>query len=472
MIEERCKIVAEIVAREPDEQWLIWCGLNAESELLTRLIPDAVEVTGSHDADYKERTLLGFADGDVRVLVSKASICGHGMNFQRAARMVFCGISDSFEQMFQALRREYRYGQTREVHCHVVTASTEGAVVRNVERKERQWEQMMDETVSRVAPHALGRQARDVQPYEHDDVEGDGWRLMLGDSVHRLAEIEDESVGLTVTSPPFPGMWIYTNSPHDMGNVRDTEEMIEQFRFLIPELLRVTMPGRSCCVHLTQGTAQKVRDGYIGIRDFRGKVIEAMESEGWIYYGEVCIDTNPQMKAVRTKDRGLLFKSLANDSANMHMALAEYLLQFRKRGENPQPIRAGISEKYGNPDGWITNDEWIEWAAPVWYRQTEGYPGGIRASNVLNVAAAREEKDERHLCPLSLDIIERAVKLWSAPGDLVLDPFNGIGSTGVVALKHGRHYVGGELKRSYWEQSARNLAVAKPQISLLDAATQ
>lgn len=384
--------------------------------------------------------------------------------------MAFCGISDSFEQMFQAIRRCWRFGQAREVVCHVVTASTEGAVVRNIERKERQWEALMDEVVQRVAPAALGRGERQTQPYETDVREGDGWRMMLGDSVERLAEIDVDSIGLTIFSPPFPGMYVYTNSPHDMGNVKTTEEMIEQYRFLIPELLRVTMPGRHCCVHLCQGVAQKMRDGYIGIRDFRGKVIEAMEDEGWVYYGEVAIDKNPQVKAIRTKDQGLQFRSLAMDSANMHMALADYLLQFRKPGDNPTPIRAGVSTKYRNPDGWITSEEWIEWAAPVWYRAGPGYPGGIRETNVLNVSAAREEADERHLAPLQLDVIERAVKLWTAPGETVLSPFGGIGSEGVVALRHGRRFVGCELKRSYWEQACRNLAVAKPQTSLLDLA--
>jgi DNA modification methylase len=157
-----------------------------------------------------------------------------------------------------------------------------------------------------------------------------------------------------------------------------------------------------------------------------------MQRAGFTFYGEVTIDKNPQVKAVRTKDRGLLFKSLATDAANMRMAQADYLLQFRKPGENPHPIRAGISEKY-QPDGagWITAEEWIEWAAPVWYRASEHYPGGIRETDVLNVSAARDEQDERHLCPLQLGVIERAVKLWSAPGETVLSPFAGVGVGGL-----------------------------------------
>ncbi len=299
------------------------------------------------------------------------------------------------------------------------------------------------------------------------DSNGDRWRMMLGDCVERAREIDDDSVGLSVFSPPFPGMYVYSDSPRDMGNARSIGELIDHYRFLIPELLRVLMPGRSCCVHLCQSITVKYLDGHSGIKDFRGAVISAMEDAGFIYYGEVCIDKDPQVKAIRTKDQGLLFKSLATDASRMHMALADYLLQFRKPGDNPEPIRAGISERYGNPDGWITAEEWIEWAAPVWYRAGEGYPGGIRETDVLNVAVARDDRDERHIAPLQLGVIERAVKLWTNPGDLVFSPFAGIGSEGYVSLKHGRRFVGVELKNSYFDTACRNLAAAEGQLSLL-----
>lgn len=301
---------------------------------------------------------------------------------------------------------------------------------------------------------------------------GDTWTMLLGDSIERVRELEPGSVGLSVFSPPFPGMYVYSDSERDMGNSRSIEDLIEHYRYLIPGLLDATMPGRSCCVHLTQTLRIKYLDGYTGIRDFRGAVIQAMEEGGWIYYGEVAIDKDPQVKAIRTKDQGLLFKSLANDASRMHMALADYLLQFRKPGDNPEPIRAGISERYGNPDGWITAEEWIEWAAPVWYRASEHYPGGIRETDVLNAAVARDNADERHIAPLQLGVIERAVKLWSNPGDLVLSPFAGIGSEGVVAVKHGRRFVGIELKPSYFETACRNIAAAEGQLSLLAETAQ
>lgn len=441
-----------------DDQWIVWCDLNAESEALVKAIPGAVEVRGSDTPEHKERALLDFVEGRIRVLVTKPSIAGFGVNMQNCARMAFVGLSDSYEQQYQAIRRCWRFGQTRPVEVHVITAETEGAVVKNIERKEKQAAEMMESIVSHMN-HELGitSQQRDEMAYREDVATGPDWTLYLGDSVKRMQEVETDSVGLSVYSPPFPGMYAYTNSTHDMGNVKSIEELMEQYEYLIPELLRVTMPGRSTCVHLTQAVAFKGTDGYIGIKDFRGKVIDAYERAGWIYYGEVAIDKNPQLKAIRTKDRGLLFKTLATDSANMHMALADYLLQFRKPGENPEPIRAGISEKYKNENGWITSDEWIEWAAPVWYRADAGIPGGIRETDVLNVQQARETDDERHLAPLQLGVIERAIKLWSNPGDTVLSPFAGIGSEGYMALKLNRKFIGCELKESYWRSAQTNL---------------
>lgn len=463
--DERVRAAAELVAKEPGEQWLLWCDLNSESEALAALIPGAVEVTGADSPEHKETALLGFADGDVRVLVSKPSIAGFGMNWQRCARMVFVGLSDSFERYYQAVRRCWRFGQTRPVEVYIVTADVEGAVVRNIESKQRRAEQMADELIRAMSERTLEHVAKGT--YESDEAEGDGWRLMLGDCVERLAEVEDETVGLTVFSPPFPSMYVYTDQARDMGNVESVEQMIEHFGFLVPALLRVTMPGRSVCIHLAQAQTRK-RDGEeIGLRDFRGATIAAMEAGGFTYYGEVCIDKDPQVKAIRTKDRGLLFKTLAKDSAHMRMAQADYLLQFRKPGENTAPIAAGLSERYGNEDGWITPEEWIEWAAPVWYRAGPDYPGGIRETDVLNVSAARDERDERHLCPLQLGVVERAVKLWSAPGDLVLSPFAGVGSEGVTAVRLGRRFVGVELKRSYWETARRNIADARASMPTL-----
>lgn len=291
----------------------------------------------------------------------------------------------------------------------------------------------------------------------HQPVITDHYAAYHGDCVEVAAQLPNESVDLSIYSPPFPGMYAYTDSAQDMGNSSSMEEMLSHMDYLIPNLLRIMKPGRMCCVHLCQLTAMQSRDGWIGLKDYRGATIQRFSNHGWRFAGEVTIDKNPQIQATRNKERGLLFKSLATDASLMRMALADYLIYFRKPGENQTPIRAGISEKYNNGGGWITESEWIEWAAPVWYRQTKDYPGGIRETDVLNTLCAKSEKDERHICPLQLGVIERAVKLWSAPGEVVFSPFMGIGSEGYQSILCGRKFCGIELKPEYFQVAVRNL---------------
>lgn len=469
-MEDRVRACAELV-NNSNEEWVVWCDLNAESEALSAAIPDAVEVRGSHSAEYKESKLLGFSNGEFRVLVSKPSIAGHGMNWQHCRNMVFVGLSDSYEALYQATRRCWRFGQEREVNCYIVTGEAEGAVVANIERKERQAAEMFDSIVSNMSIHELNQQAeRSEMEYKREMQTGNDWTLYLGDSVEVIRDIESDSVGLSVFSPPFPGMYAYTNSARDIGNVKSIRELISHFRYMMPEILRITQPGRSCCIHLTQEPVFKGKDGYVGLRDFRGDVIREMQDSGWIYYGEVTIDKNPQVKASRTKESTLLFKTLSQDSSNVRPALADYMLIFKKHGENEKPIMAGSHERWNKDSGWITPEEWCEWAAPVWYRSMPkddgrfpNYPGrhmetdGIRETDVLQVRSARDSDDEKHLCPLQLGVIERAVKLWSAPGDVVFSPFAGIGSEGYQSLKLFRKFIGIELKESYFRVACDNL---------------
>jgi DNA modification methylase len=321
---------------------------------------------------------------------------------------------------------------------------------------------MIDQLVQETNINNTEVAGRDEMEYAQDAYTGQDYTWLLGDSYDNLDSLPDNSVGLWVSSWPFAGMYTYSNSPRDVGNNRDHTELTDHARYIMTKALQKTMPGRGCAVHIAQEPIHKWQEGYTGIRDFRGEVIRLMQEVGWIFYGEVTIDKDPQVKAARTKEVGLLFKTLATDSAKNRMALADYLLYFIKPGENPQPIRAGISAKYGS-EGWITNEEWIEWAHPVWY--------GIRETNVLNVRVAKEEDDERHLCPLQLDVITRAIKLWSAPGDLVGDMFGGIGSTLYEALRLNRRAWGSELKRSYWETGKSNIRKAlasRQQTSMFD----
>lgn len=274
--------------------------------------------------------------------------------------------------------------------------------------------------------------------YITDDAYGPGWRLMLGDSCERLAEIETGSVALSVYSPPFDSLYTYSPSPRDLGNSSNRAEFLEHYGFIIRENLRVTMPGRNACVHVQQLTTTKATHGQMGMTDFRGDVIRAYVENGWIYYGEAAVNKDPQAQAIRTKSHALMFVTKERDAAALRPALADYLLIFKKPGDNTVPVK-----------GDVTNDEWIDWAQPVWWN--------VRETNTLNARAGRENADERHICPLQLDFIERCVRLWSNRGELVLSPFAGIGSEIYVAVKHGRRGTGIELKPSYWQTAVANL---------------
>jgi len=276
---------------------------------------------------------------------------------------------------------------------------------------------------------------------------GDGWRLVNDDCIEALAHVLDDTVDLSVYSPPFMSLYTYTASERDLGNCSSEDEFFEHYRFVIDEMLRVTRPGRHTCVHVAEVTSTLVTHGVIGLIDFPGKVIAAYLAAGWTYHGRVTIDKDPQAQAIRTHSKGLLFVQMRKDSTWSRPALADTILIFRKPGENAVPVTHETDESA------LTNDEWIEWARPIWY--------GIRESDTLNVAVARDEKDERHICPLQLGTIERCIRLWSNPGDLILSPFAGIGSEGYESVRLGRRYLGIELKPNYFDVAVKNLQAAE-----------
>lgn len=286
-----------------------------------------------------------------------------------------------------------------------------------------------------------------TEPYITDDAEGTDWRLMLGDSCERLGELPDESIDLSVYSPPFASLFTYSPSERDLGNSANRAEFFEHYGFIIRENLRLTKPGRLACIHVQQLTTTKVTHGYSGLTDFRGDVIRAYVDNGWWFHGEVTVNKDPQAQAIRTKAHALTFATKNRDSAGTRPALADYLLIFRKPGDNAVPIKNDVS-----------NDEWIEWAQPVWW--------DIKETNTLNVRVARDEADERHICPLQLDFIERCVRLWSNPGETVLSPFAGIGSEIYMARKLGRRGIGCELKPSYWRTAVDNLTALDETLSM------
>lgn len=441
------------LASDSSEQWLVWCGLNDESARITKAIGGAVEVKGSDSSGHKDESLAAFQRGEIRVLVTKPKIAGFGMNFQNCANMVFVGLSDSWEAYYQCIRRCWRFGQTKPVNAHIVLADVERGIYRNIMRKEKEANTMRENLIENVQEYEkeeIAARAEDGLPVHiKDEQDGEGWRMLLGDSAERLAELPDNSVDLSVFSPPFESLFTYSNTPRDLGNSKNSQEFKEHFRFIIEQLLRVTKPGRICAVHAAEIGATLGRDGFIGIKDFPGDCLRAFDDLGWTYYGRAIIDKNPQAQAIRTKVKALLFVQLHKDSSCSRPALADYILIFKKPGDNETPI---------NPD--IDNEKWIEWARPIWTDVSE--------SNTLQYTHARAEDDERHVCPLQLPVIERCVRLWSNPGETVLSPFAGIGSEGYVSIKQGRKFVGIELKPEYWKVACKNLKRAVEETHGLD----
>lgn len=446
--------IAEKVNGTPG-QWCVWCELNDESAELARAIPDAVEVKGSDTPDHKADAMLGFASGKHRVIISKPSICGFGMNWQGCHQMAFCGLSYSYEQFYQATRRCWRFGQEHDVDVLVFMTDAESDVVAAVKGKEDMMAEtkrgMVEAMAEETERQLSGMADSDVPDAQYADAEGDGWQMWLGDCVERVKEIPDDSVGLSVFSPPFASLYTYSDSERDMGNCRTDDEFWEHFQFLIPELYRVLMPGRSACIHCMNLPLTKERDGVIGIRDFRGDIIRAFERAGFVYHSEVCIWKNPVTAMQRTKALGLLHKTIRKDSSMSRAGIPDYVVVMRKPGQNPEPI-SHTSEEF-------PVDLWQKWASPVWM--------DINQSRTLNARAGRDNEDERHICPLQLDVIERCVGLWSNPGDLVLSPFGGIGSEGYQSVLMGRQYIGIELKPSYFREACKNLRDAESQTKQL-----
>lgn len=289
-----------------------------------------------------------------------------------------------------------------------------------------------------------------------DQVTNERFAAYNGDCVDVMRGMPDASVHFSVFSPPFASLYTYSNSPRDMGNVRTHGEFFDHFAFGVKELFRVTKPGRLVSFHCMDLPTSKERDGFIGISDFRGQLVRLFQSEGWILHSQVVIWKDPVTAMQRTKALGLLHKQIKKDSCMSRQGIPDYLVTMRKPGTNPEPVT--------HTNETFPVQLWQRYASPVWM--------DINPSDTLQYRSAREHEDERHVCPLQLEVIRRALKLWSNPGDVVFSPFMGIGSEGYVALEEGRRFVGAELKRSYYEQACRNLEAARvggPQASLFDA---
>jgi hypothetical protein len=286
-----------------------------------------------------------------------------------------------------------------------------------------------------------------------DQTFGTDWTLIHGDCVEALRGLPAHSIDYSIFSPPFASLYTYSNSPRDMGNVRNDAEFFEHFAHLVVELRRVMKPCRNVSFHCMQMPTSKERDGYIGLRDFRGDLIRAFQAQGFIYHSEVCIWKDPVTAMQRTKALGLLHKTVRSNASMSRQGIADYLVTMRSPGE--------VEDRVTHDPAQYPVSKWQEVASPVWM--------DINPNQTLQYQSAREHDDERHICPLQLQVIERGVDLWTNPGDVVLSPFAGIGSEGYVSLQMGRKFVGVELKGSYYQQAARNLAAARSQAGLFAA---
>lgn len=448
--DERLKRTAEIV-NSSDENFIVWVKLNTESEEITKMIPDAVEVTGSDSAEEKERKLLGFANNEFRVLVTKTKIAQFGLNYQNCRNQIFASLDFSFEGLYQAIRRSYRFGQKNEVNIYVVTTDTMRNVVHSINQKQKQFSIMQDKMSEAVNVNMKGIIMKQNE-YDIEEEKTDYYHIVRGDCVKLIKDVPNESIGLSVFSPPFAELYTYSSHVEDMGNSEDYEEFLIQFGFLVKELYRVIKQGRNVAVHCMDLPIQKGKEGFIGLRDFSGMIKDKFEEHGFIYHSRVTIWKDPVVEMQRTKALGLLHKQIKKDSTMSRVGIPDYVLIFRKDGDRNDPVT--------NTD--LPVDLWQKYASPVWM--------DINYSDTLQYRSGRDDRDEKHICPLQLPTIERLIHLYTNKGDTVLTPFMGIGSEVYQSVKMGRYGVGFELKESYFDLAKKNINDAvseKQQLTLI-----
>ena len=451
-MKERLDRVAEIV-NASDENFIIWIGHDEEGKYLRDLIPGAIEVKGSDKKEYKKDKLLGFGRGEFRVLITKLKIAQFGLNYQNCHNQIFASLDFSFEATYQGIRRSYRFGQTEQVNIILISTDTMGNVIDSFEEKQKAFlnmQEAMTKAMCRNINQTINLKKMEVE----NSYKSDKCDIRLGDCVQLIRDVPDESVGFSIFSPPFAELYTYSDKLEDMGNSRDYKEFFTAFNYLVKELYRVMWSGRNVAVHCMDLPIQKGKEGYIGLRDFSGMILQAFTDAGFIYHSRVTIWKNPVTEMQRTKALGLLHKQVKKDSAMSRVGIPDYLMVFRKEGAHEHPVHCDIDV-----------DTWQKFASPVW--------NDINYSNTLNARNGRDEADEKHICPLQLDTINRAITLWSNKGDTVLTPFLGIGSEVYEAVRLGRFGVGFELKDSYFNEAVKNvkaMEAQKGQASIFDFA--
>tara|TARA_R110000868_G_scaffold379697_3_gene645620 strand:- start:117 stop:2390 length:2274 start_codon:yes stop_codon:yes gene_type:complete len=476
---ERLDEVVNLINAKPEENFIIWIKQNEEGEMLKKLLPDAIEVKGSDSNDWKKDKLLGFANNEFRILITKTKIASFGMNYQNCRNQIFASLDFSFEGLYQAIRRSYRFGQKEEVNIYLITTDTMANVKQAIDTKQKQFEIMQDEMANAVNAN-LNNQLMKIGEFDTLEEKNDWFHIKRGDSVQLINEVEDESIGFSVFSPPFAELYTYSSHLEDMGNSKDYNEFLTQFGFLIQSLFKKMMSGRNVAVHCMDLPIQKGKEGFIGLRDFSGMILRLFEDCGFVYHARVTIWKDPVVEMQRTKALGLLHKQVKKDSTMSRVGIPDYVLIFRKDGERLNPVKntnipVDLWQKIASPvwaNEYTIEDDFLDFGIPleVLKNMSQRVWMDIDYGNTLQgYRNGREDNDEKHICPLQLDTIDRLIKLYSNEGDTVFTPFMGIGSEVFQAVTLNRKAIGFELKESYFDLAKKNCLSAiksKSQISL------
>ena len=443
-IDARITKAVELV-NNSDEQWILWTLGNEEANQLNKVINNSINVQGSDTPEYKAKHLNGFAKNQFQNLITKTSIASFGMNYQNCHNMIFTSYDFKFESFYQAVRRCYRFGQKEKVKVHLLIPESQINVRKTILEKQERHNQMIKEMAKYSSDTNYTINNNKIM-IDNKEIKTDNYHLINGDCVQETAKLKDNSADLVVFSPPFAELYVYSDKEEDMGNVSDYNQFEKHFKFLIPELKRVLKSGRICAIHCMDLPIQKGKEGYIGLRDFSGMIIDWFQSQGFIYHSRTTIWKNPVTEMQRTKALGLLHKTIKKDSSMTRVGIPDYILFFRNEGDNETPITH--QDKDHSKSDYLPVDLWQKYASPVWY--------DIDYSRTLQYRSGRDGNDEKHICPLQLDTIERIIHLYSNEGETIFSPFGGIGSEGCSAIKMNRKSISIELKESYFKLNAAN----------------
>lgn len=519
-MEDRIDKALEIVRSEPDEHWIIWHYLEAERHMIEQKLPGVRSIYGTQDLDEREQTTLDFAQGKIQHVSTKPEVSGSGTNWQRhCSRNVYVGPTDKFNDFIQSIHRTYRFLQTEPVEVHIVYAETQSPTLRTMQRKWKQHDKQRSIMSKLIKERGLSRDALEGRILtrslgcERQVAAGKNYEAIHNDCVPETIEMADNSVDMICTSIPFSDHYEYSPSFNDFGHNNGDEGFFEQFNFLVPELLRITKPGRIAAIHTKDRIeyGNMTGKGMYSVRPFSDKTVAAFTDHGWVYMGRIVIDTDVVRENAQTYRLG--WTNNSKDSTTMGVGSTEYVLIFRKwersmspddppTSRGPQPVTKDNSEYSrsrwqihasgiwrSNGDELLTPEKaeslgvkglYAWWKA---YCEKHGYDypshatycevaeakGLLPASmmlfaphsanpdiwtDILRIdtlnADLKRKNLENHVCPLQKDVVLRLIERYSNPGDVILDPFGGVMTVPYVAIEAGRRGVGIELNPQYW----------------------